>query len=677
MRRIFAMLFVAMLLLVTGGVAYAEEEAIPAEDGEMVVELSILTPPERTEYAAFDTLDTEGLSVRVDLSSGESRTLAPDELSVEYLTDPDRLRYGDGGVYISYGDMRLFLPLEVKKREYDLSNLAFSSVKCIYNGEWQRIELAHELPMGLDGVPLKARIEGRGRDVGVYNISLTFTTESRDYATPEPRNARLEILPYRMDVEWGDTEFTYDGSSKLPQAFVTNERGERVELAVQGEGLFASDSYLAHAIAPSANYLLSGAVKSYKILKADYDVSGAYWSAGDFVYDGGEKAVTLAGLPEGITLRGYTGNTACGAGVYLAIPIFSYDVRNYNPPSIPPLDWEIKKATYDVSGVRWEGLNADYDGSEHRAELVGLPDGITVREYIGGVATNAGSYPVSAVLDFDDANYNPPEIASATLNIAKMIVPIPTAKTIIFDGKNHEINLSAEKYYQKSAFTVKSIGKHDVILVLRDPANYAFESGGDRATVEVICRLSDGARVAVITASILLVLMLVAVLAALALRRERLMRILSALRCRTTLAEEHYLPARDRDKPAVLLSETSLSSVDTARADSLISDSLARSLITSEPEPIYTDGRRKCIINVDTLSDSFAAGDRIDVNLLKERGLVPADTAFIKVLARGVIDKPLVVMANDFTPAAVKMLALTGGEARRVITLRKKENKKE
>ena len=57
MRRIFAMLFVAMLLLVTGGVAYAEEEAIPAEDGEMVVELSILTPPERTEYAAFDTLD--------------------------------------------------------------------------------------------------------------------------------------------------------------------------------------------------------------------------------------------------------------------------------------------------------------------------------------------------------------------------------------------------------------------------------------------------------------------------------------------------------------------------------------------------------------------------------------------------------------------------------------------
>ena len=676
MKRIFIRLLVIILaaLSLSSITALAEDNV---GQTEVPIGLTVLTPPDKIEYKAFDRFVGDGLTARVDFSSGRSEVITPDELSVEYLTDPDRLRYGDGGVYISYGDMRLFLPLEVKKREYDLSNLAFSSVKCIYSGEWQRIELAHELPTGLDGVPLKARIEGRGRDVGVYNISLTFTTESRDYATPEPQNARLEILPYRMDVEWGDTEFTYDGSPKLPQAFVVNERGERVELAVQGEGLFASDSYLAHAIAPSANYLLSGAVKSYKILKADYDVSGAYWSAGDFVYDGGEKAVTLIGLPEGITLLGYTGNTACGAGVYLAIPIFSYDVRNYNPPRIPPLDWEIKKATYDVSGVRWEGLNADYDGSEHRAELVGLPDGITVREYIGGSATNAGSYPVSVILDYDDANYNPPEIPAATLNIAKKIVPVPEPRTVIFDGDSHRIDISAEEYYQKSAIFINSIGRHGITVLLRDPVNYAFADGSDKATVEVICRLSDSARTVIVVTAVLLLLMLVAVVVALVLRRERLMRILSALRCRTTLAEEHFLPSPEREKTAVLLSETSLSSVDIERADSLISDSLAKSLITSEPEPVYTDGRRKCIINVDTLSDSFAAGDRIDVNLLKERRLIPADTAFIKVLARGVIDKPLVVLANDFTPAAVKMLALTGGEARRVITLRKKENKKE
>ncbi len=672
MKRIFAMLFIAVLLLLgTGDIAYAEEDVGSPEE-DVVVGLSILTPPTRTEYAAFDTLDTEGLTVKVDLSSGESRTLTPGELVVEYLTDPDRLRYGDGGVYISYGDMRLFLPLEVNRRDYDLSGIVFSSVRCIYNGEWQRIELAHELPTGLDGLPLKARIEGRGQDVGVYNISLTFFTESRDYSTPEPRNARLEILPYRMEVEWGDVEFTYDGSPKLPQAFATDERGERIGLTVQGEGLFASDSYVAHAIAPSANYLLDGALTPYRIRKADYDVSGVYWSTGDFVYDGEEKEVTLSGLPDGVTLRGYTGNKACGAGAYLAVPVLSYDLRNYNPPSIPALDWEIKKASFDVSGVRWEGIEVNYDGSEHRAELVGLPDGVTIREYIGGVATNAGSYPVSAVLDFDEANYNPPEIASATLVIAKKVVPIPASKTVIFDGKEHRIDASAAEYYQKTTLLVKSIGKHGITLILRDPVNYAFADGSESVTVEVICRLSDGARMAVIITAVLLLLMLAAVVTALVLRRERLMRILSALRCRTTLAEEHYLPVRDRAEPSVLLSETSLSSVDPVRADSLISDSLAKSLITPEPEPIYTDGRRKCIINVDTLSDSFAAGERIDVNLLKERGLVPADTAFIKVLARGVIDKPLVVLANDFTPAAVKMLALTGGEARRVVTLRKK-----
>ena len=113
-------------------------------------------------------------------------------------------------------------------------------------------------------------------------------------------------------------------------------------------------------------------------------------------------------------------------------------------------------------------------------------------------------------------------------------------------------------------------------------------------------------------------------------------------------------------------------SVDAAHADNLITDNLAKDLVRKEGVKIYTYGSKKGIINVDTLSENFISGETVDVNKLKEMSLVPYDTAYIKVLARGMIDKPLKVYANDFSLSAVKMLALTGGEAIRVITVRKK-----
>ena len=59
------------------------------------------------------------------------------------------------------------------------------------------------------------------------------------------------------------------------------------------------------------------------------------------------------------------------------------------------------------------------------------------------------------------------------------------------------------------------------------------------------------------------------------------------------------------------------------------------------------------------------------MNSLKERGLVPKDVFYIKVVERGEIDKPLTVCANSFSLTAVKMIALTGGRAVKVKTRRR------
>ena len=107
-----------------------------------------------------------------------------------------------------------------------------------------------------------------------------------------------------------------------------------------------------------------------------------------------------------------------------------------------------------------------------------------------------------------------------------------------------------------------------------------------------------------------------------------------------------------------------LDMVSAQDADSLISDSKASALIIrSEYAPRVCRGCKKTFINVDTLSENFARGECVSIKTLREKGLVPMSACYIKVLARGVIDKPLTVRAQSFSANAVKMITLTGGSA--------------
>jgi hypothetical protein len=108
--------------------------------------------------------------------------------------------------------------------------------------------------------------------------------------------------------------------------------------------------------------------------------------------------------------------------------------------------------------------------------------------------------------------------------------------------------------------------------------------------------------------------------------------------------------------------------VDVSTANALITDALAEALVMAEDRVIYTDGNRHGVINVDTLSAAFAPGETVDINRLKKKRLIGQDVGYIKVLARGSIDKPLTVYADDFSLGAIKMIALTGGRTFHVST---------
>ena len=100
--------------------------------------------------------------------------------------------------------------------------------------------------------------------------------------------------------------------------------------------------------------------------------------------------------------------------------------------------------------------------------------------------------------------------------------------------------------------------------------------------------------------------------------------------------------------------------IDAEKADLLLPDELAlRATLTEQGGGT---GYRACI-NLGEINRHFAAEDTVTLQILRERGLVEARAMRLKILADGVLDKPLTVKADAFSVQAIKMIELTGGRA--------------
>lgn len=104
-------------------------------------------------------------------------------------------------------------------------------------------------------------------------------------------------------------------------------------------------------------------------------------------------------------------------------------------------------------------------------------------------------------------------------------------------------------------------------------------------------------------------------------------------------------------------------SISVSEADGMITDTAAATLIEVKENGRGQSGGKKGVVNIDDLSKNYIAGEKVTLPTLKEKGLVAKNVGYVKVLARGTLDKPLIVEAQDFSLQAVKMIALTGGKA--------------
>lgn len=135
--------------------------------------------------------------------------------------------------------------------------------------------------------------------------------------------------------------------------------------------------------------------------------------------------------------------------------------------------------------------------------------------------------------------------------------------------------------------------------------------------------------------------------------------------------EEEVTPADfealKREKFHTITGMDMVEKVSAEEADVTLSDEVVKEFVQEEHVVVRkNNGKKKKsvgIINVDTLSKNFGAGEEVTLEKLIEKGLLAKSTTGYKVLARGELDKPLKVVSDDFSVQAIKMIVLTGGDA--------------
>ena len=105
-------------------------------------------------------------------------------------------------------------------------------------------------------------------------------------------------------------------------------------------------------------------------------------------------------------------------------------------------------------------------------------------------------------------------------------------------------------------------------------------------------------------------------------------------------------------------------SISVTEVDQKMSDEVAEAKIIEDTTSKKHEGK-KGIINIDTIGDNFSNGDVVDIEALWKKKLIPSNVGYVKVLARGSLNKRLTVDLQDYSIQAVKMILLSGGNVKK------------
>lgn len=622
---------------------------------------------------------------------------------------------------------------------YITDGFAFFDTTAVFDGEAHYPLFDGKMPTGIDGITLEYTFSSYATHVseGRVAVEITFATKSTNYTAPSPLVRYVEITPRDIIVKWENAEFRYTGAPISPTA-TANECEITVSGASVNAGTYTAlatsqdpdykveNSTCTYVILKAANDWTAPLVMSDIFYGRTPDPT-ATAKAGEVrytYYSDAECTTPLDTVPSAVGIY-YV--RAASQGDTNHEPIISTPVR-FEIIAIAPVSLVVTLVTSEYTAFDTASFTAallNNDGT-----YTAIDPGLVSVKYQSGDTMRYGDTRVT----FSYADMT--DIASIT--VAKRKIAIPEIDPVEYDGTPKAPPLAASDLYTAHFPSATVPGSYPVTLTLTDTENYTFLTS-DSATVYFVIqprritvtvadvnlhlfendvvfdwRITSGTLVGsdtltptfriegdrifadfeaenydvnVIPGSInrlitlsrrstsllflfilILITVTLAIIAFLTTRRRFRCRVYTSAKPSAPVAQPPSVPTSAPEPASVA------TVVDAEYADNAITNSLAKDLIRRDDD-VITDGSRHGIVNVDTLSRSFSAGDRVDINALKSHSLIPYDTAYIKVLARGIIDKPLYVYANDFSLSAVKMIALSGGKAVKVNSVIRKKNK--
>ena len=363
-----------------------------------------------------------------------------------------------------------------------------------YDGNKQEVKLIN-LPEGIS-----VNYENNAKtDAGTYTASATLKYDTTNY----------ELINDNFDdtIEWTINKQQVDKPSEVSsRLFYNGQEQTGVNYNAQDKDVLFTVSGFATATNAgeySVTFALintnncewndgsiNNVVIGWEIEKVPLYVGDASWDYNTyepFTYDGQEKTVSIINLPEGVTIKNYTGTTsATGAGNYTAGVEFNYDDLNYYLSGEPQeLQWKIEQAENTISGkLAFEGITY--------GDTLGEPSGVSAlygemtykyynSEYTEiSKPTNAGTYYVKG-FSVGDNNWIAQETEYKQFFISRKYISEPelVRNSFIFTGSDFTPELVEEideSIIQKSGdLTKKDIGNYTITFTLKDKTNYGWQ----------------------------------------------------------------------------------------------------------------------------------------------------------------------------------------------------------
>ena len=392
---------------------------------------------------------------------------------------------------------------EITKADFDMSGVKWNYTKAFtYDGTDKTIALTG-LPSGLTVASYTANT---AKNTGTYTASAKFTYNTTNYNEPIFDDLTWTINTRAVVLNWQSHENRiYDGNASNVTATVANlVAGDDCIVTVVGGDAINVGTYTAIATGLAGlnktNYALpeTGLAQDYKITKATYNMNGVKWNyTAAFTYDKTSKTVALSGLPSGVTVKQYAGNTATAAGRYAASVTFIYDSANYIEPRVLPLSWVIAPKVVGLTWHNHEKLVYNGRPSAVSAEATGLVSGDSCTvEVTGGTAINAGTHTATAA-SLSNGNYKLPSVIKQNYTITKAPSTISEISDIskIYDGKpvlapaytrtgDGAVSIT---YYQGTAkldSAPTNAGSYSVTVIAAEGSNHLTASASKTFTID-------------------------------------------------------------------------------------------------------------------------------------------------------------------------------------------------